>query len=439
MKSKILALIGFFIFQNTLAQDTLMLFLQTAMDSSIQNNREILLAKLDEKTAVAQFNQTKAVFLPQVNLSYTAATTNNPLNAFAFRLQQQSVSSADFDPRLLNHPPTTQNYMTKVEWNQPLLNLDMVYKRRAAEQQINVNHYKTERIKEYVMFEVQMAYAQLQVAYHAVAVLNEALNTAKSIYKTSINHFEKGYLKKSDLLAVQVQIASTQTKLAEARSKVRNASDYLGLLMGSSSGPIYIVEPLEKSNTLENFPSIVPEGRADLKALNSELMAQETMINSTKLSRLPKLNAFANYMFNDNTAFGFGSDSYLIGAQFSWTLFNGTATQYRTAEQKIAYSRIEQQLTYQREQSQLEINNTFRQLTDNEFALRQYEASVAHATEALRILQNRFEQGMTSTDDVLQSQSTLSEQKFLLTETIFKYNTTLSYLQFLTSTSENKF
>ena len=434
---KFLVLIGFSVFRNTWAQDTLKLSLQDAMDSAIQHNREIAIAKLDEKTASARFNQTKAVFLPQVNLSYTAAASNNPLNAFAFKLQQQSVSTSDFDPRLLNNPSTTQNYMARLDWTQPLLNLDRVYERRAADQEMDVNYYKTERTKEYVMFEVQKAYAQLQLAHQSVAVLNEALRTVNSIFETSKNYFQKGYTKKSDLLAVQVQVASTETKLAEAKSSVRNASDYISLLMGRSSGPIYAVDSLENKRTMGTFEMIVPPDRSDFKALNSALRAQESMINSAKMSRLPKLNAFASYMLNDKTALGFGSNSYLLGVQFSWTLFDGTVAYHRTAKQKIAHSRIEQQLEFQKEQSQLELNKTLRQLADNEFALRQYETSVAQAVEALRILKNRFNQGIASSDEILRSQTTLSEQKLLLTETVFKYNTTRAYIEFLTSTSKN--
>ncbi len=152
-----LSLISFINLGNSSAQDTLTLKLQDALDSAMKNNREIVISKLDEKSASAQFDQTKAVFLPQINLSYTAAATNNPLNAFGFKLQQESISPNDFDPRMLNNPAPTQNFMTKVEWKQPLLNLDMVYQRRAADQQLDVSYYKTERTKEYVLFEVQKA------------------------------------------------------------------------------------------------------------------------------------------------------------------------------------------------------------------------------------------------------------------------------------------
>jgi len=439
MKMNLLALLSLFVFaESVCAQDTLKLTLQEAMSSVMRNNKEIALAKLDQESASARFGQTNAVFLPQVNLSYTAMTTNNPLNAFGFKLQQQSVSPADFNPELLNNPPATQNYMAKVEWNQPLLNLDMVYKRKAARQQMDVYYYKTERTKEYLAFEMQKAYAQLQLSHQAVSVLKDALITSNSVLKTTQNYFEQGYLQKSDVLLVQVQVASLDTKLAEATSNVRNASDYISLLMGVQGNNVYAVDPLDKVNEAQTSTTQVPDDRSDFKALSSGLEAQEILVNATRMSLLPKLNAFANYLINDKSITGFGSSSYLIGVQFSWNIFNGTASHYQTAEQKITYSRIEHQLSYQKEQSQLELNKALRQLQDAEVALHQHEISVSQAAEALRILQNRFEQGLGSTNEVLKSQSSLSEQKLLRSETVFKYNTTLAYLHFLTSTNENK-
>ncbi|HLI92321.1 MAG TPA: hypothetical protein VKU83_01870 [Puia sp.] len=45
------------------------------------------LAAIDERSAAARYRETQAVGLPQIGLSYTAMTTDNPLNAFGFKLQ----------------------------------------------------------------------------------------------------------------------------------------------------------------------------------------------------------------------------------------------------------------------------------------------------------------------------------------------------------------
>ncbi len=421
---------------SVMAQESVPLSLQDALDSALKNNKEIIMAGLDEESAHARFKQTDAVFLPQINLSYSAMSSNNPLNAFGFKLQQQSITQSDFNPDLLNSPSATQNFMTKAEWKQPILNMDMLYMRKAANQQSEVSAFKTKRVKEYLVFEVKKAYAQLQLAHQAQTVLAEALETMNSIYAATHNRYEKGYLQKSDLLQVQVQVTSTESKLAEAKSNVQNASDYLSLLMGSKTGVVYSVESILRSTSAENTELNVPERRADFQAMQSAITAQDMMISSNKMSYLPKLNAFAEYLINDKEAFGFGSNAYLVGAQLSWSLFKGMSVQNKTAEQRIERSKMATQLSYQKEQSQLELNKTIRQLQDAKFTLQQQELSVGQASEALRILQNRYQQGLVTTNDLLQTQTLLSQQKLYEAQAIFQLNTTNAYLQFLTSTSE---
>jgi outer membrane protein TolC len=74
-------------------------------------------------------------------------------------------------------------------------------------------------------------------------------------------------------------------------------------------------------------------------------------------------------------------------------------------------------------------------LQDARFSLLQYETAVSQATEALRILQNRYEQGLVGTNDILQSQTQLAQQKLYQAQAMFTFNTTQAYLQFLTTTS----
>ena len=418
------------------AQDSVQLTLAHATEETLKNNREITLANLDQQIAAAKYNQTNVVFLPNINLSYTAFATNNPLNAFGFKLQQQSIAASDFNPQLLNNPAATQNYMTKAEWNQPIINMDMIAMRKAAHTQVDVYAYKTKRTKEYLTFEVQKAYSQLQVAHQAVSVLTEALQTVKTIYKSTNDYFEKGLLQKSDLLQVQVQLTTTESKLAEAKSNVKNASDYLSLLMGSKSRVIYSTTALEKLIEGEAKEVQVPANRSDFQAMQSALNAQNQMLNSGKYSYLPKLNAFVNYFINDNSAFGFKSDSYLAGAQLSWNIFNGTSVRNKVSEYKSERNKIEQQLSYQKEQAQLELDKTNRQQQDAAFAIHQQETAVAQTSEALRIMKDRYEQGLVSTNDLLQAQTLLSQQKLYQAQAIMQYNVTSAYREFLTTSTE---
>lgn len=411
------------------------LTLNDALDAALKNNNEIAIASLDEENARARYQETNAVFLPQIKLSHTALVTNDPLYAFGFKLQQQSAAATDFNPELLNDPGATQNFMAKATWQQPLLNFDMMAMRQSAQANRDIYAFTSKRTKEAIVFEVQKSYAQLQLAHQAKHVLEGTLETVKSIYSSTENRFEKGYLQKSDVLQVKVQLTTTENKLAEAKSNVANASDYLSLLMGSAPGKVYLVDTTREMNTSKALETSLPDNRADFLAMKSAIAAQDKMVQSTKMSYLPKLNAFGEYMINDSEAFGFGAHAYLAGVQLSWTIFDGMATRNKVQAQKIEKQKTERQLSYQKEQAQLELNKTQRQLDDARFAVTQQHVAVAQASEALRILHNRFLQGLVTTTELLQAETLLAQQKLNLAQAIFQYNTTISYVEFLTSSN----
>ncbi len=419
------------------AQDNVKsLGLSEAISSTLNNNKSIQLANLDESIAASNYKQTEAIFLPQVGFSYTAMSTNNPLNAFGFKLQQKSISATDFNPDLLNHPSGTPDFTTKLEVQQPLVNMDMLYMRKAADKQTELYKYKTQRTKEYLTFEVQKAYLQLQLSYDAVKVLEEELQTIKTVYTFTDNHFQQGLIQKSDLLNVQVQVATVESNLSKAKNNIRNASDYLSLLMGQTSGVIYKVadaDVTEKSITDTSTKIIAT--RADFMAMQKAIEASDLMIKSNKMSYLPKLNAFGSYQLNDSRMLGFGENAYLVGAQFSWDIFKGNKTKNTITTQTLERNKLSEQLAQQKDQSQLELNKAYRDLADAQFEIKQQKMAIEQADESLRILQNRYQQGLVNTTDVLMATTQLSQQKFALAQAVFTLNVTKAYLQLLTASS----
>lgn len=413
------------------------LSLAEAISKATQNNRAVNLSKLDEQIAASSYKQTDAIYLPQVGFSYTAMSTNNPLNAFGFKLQQKSISQADFNPDLLNHPSGTPDFMTKIEVQQPLINMDMWYMRKGAAMQTEICQLKIKRTKEFITFQVQKAYLQLQLAYNAVKVLEDALQTTKAVYTFTDNHFKQGLIQKSDLLNVQVQINSVESNLAKARSNIGNASDYLSLLMGQSTGIIYITTDNDAMDNNTDSTVTIASNRSDFMAMQRAIEASDIMIKSSKMSELPKLNAFGSYQLNDSRMLGFGANAYLVGAQLSWEIFKGFRAKNTIATQTLERNRLTEELSQQKEQSNLELSKTKRDISDAVAEIATQKIAIAQAEESLRILQNRYEQGLVNTTDVLQATTQLSQQKFGLAQAVFNKNAANAYLQFLT-TSTNK-
>jgi outer membrane protein TolC len=65
--------------------------------------------------------------------------------------------------------------------------------------------------------------------------------------------------------------------------------------------------------------------------------------------------------------------------------------------------------------------------------MKQQQLAVDQATEALRVLQNRYMQGLVKTTDVLMAQTQLSQQRTAYVQAVFNYNLAAASLQFLTT------
>lgn len=418
-----------------MAQNKKTITLEEAIDSALANNMEIRLAGMDENIATAKWKETQAIFLPQVDFSYTAMTSNNPLNAFGFKLQQQIVTQADFNPALLNSPGSAADFTTRLQVKQPILNLDMLYMRKAAAVQKELYKFKTQRTKEFLRFEVEKAYLQLQLSYDALLALEEALSTAKAMYSFTTNRVNEGLLQQSDALNVNVWIKSVESNIAETNSSIQNASDFLSLLMGQSYGTVYTVKK-SADKVIVNENELISATRSDFAAMKKAIEASSLMIQSARKSYLPKVNGFASYQLNDNRMLGFGGDSYLAGLQLTWDIFKGNSTKNKIATQTIEKNKLAEQLNYQQQQSQLELYKTNRQLSDATYKINQQTTAVKNAAEALRILQDRYEQGLVNSTDVLMAQTQLSQQKLGLAQAVFMQNSTIAYLSFLTATTK---
>ena len=188
------------------AQDTIVISKKEIINKAADKNLQIKIADQSFKAAQADYRQSNALFLPSITASHTGISTTNPLMAFGSKLNQEILTQADFNPALLNNPARTQNFATKIEILQPLINIDGYYGRQAAKAKMEAFQLQTERTKEYLELEINKAYMQLQLAYKAVTVLNKANTTALSNLQVVNNYFKQGMLQKTDVLTVEVRV-----------------------------------------------------------------------------------------------------------------------------------------------------------------------------------------------------------------------------------------
>ncbi|AUC76887.1 TolC family protein [Olleya sp. Bg11-27] len=433
MKKHIYIVALLFVFSMSVkAQDLVPIAKSDVLSKVSENNTSIKISEQDFNAARADYRQTNAVFLPNITASHTAMATTNPLMAFGSKLNQEILTQNDFSPALLNDPSQIENYATKFEIQQPLINLDGIYQRKAAKSKMEAMSLKTERTQEYLVFEVDKAYMQLQLAYKAVTVLEKALEAANANKKLADDSFKQGYLQRADVLNVEVRVTEVQNQLQTAKSNVQNASNYLSFLMNDDTYVVYTPtdELTIASFTLED--KMVSENRSDIKAMQLSTNAYEAMNKADKMAFLPRLNAFGSYELYDDKIFQGDANGYLFGAQLSWDIFKGSKRFGKAQKSKAEFEKSKLEYNQYVSQSNLELNKAKRAFTDADNKLKLTTLALQQSEESLRIRTNRFKEGLEKTSDLLMADTQYAQKQLEYYQTIFEYNYTQAYLQFLT-------
>ncbi|WP_423819366.1 TolC family protein [Salinimicrobium sp. TIG7-5_MAKvit] len=419
------------------AQETVSIGKEEVLQRVQENNSQLKISQQEFLAARAQYRQSNAVFLPNISVSHTGMTTNNPLMAFGSKLNQERITQSDFDPARLNNPDRIDNFATKVEVQQPLVNLDGFWERGAAKNKMQATELQSVRTGDYMKLETEKAYMQLQLAHKAVTVLEQALETAQANLRLAENNFKQGYLQRSDVLAVEVRVTEVNNQLQYAKSNVQNASDYLMFLMGESMDVVLLPkDSLNLEMYAVNAPAL-PGDRADIKAMELATEARKKMYTASKMSFLPRLNVFGSYELYDDEIFQGDANGYLAGVALTWDIFDGSKRIGKDQQSKAEFKQAELELEQHVQQSQMELNRATRALQDAENKLQLTQLALEHSKEALRIRNNRYEQGLEKTTDLLGAETQYSEKQLEYYQTVYEYNYAVAYIEFLTSSIEN--
>lgn len=398
-----------------------------------EKNTSLKISEQEYVHAKAQYESSSAVLLPQISLSNTSTFTNNPLYAFGFKLLQRDVTTSDFDPQLLNDPGNVENFNTRIELVQPLINVDGWKERKMANINAEALNLKMQRTQEYIELEATKTYMQLQLAYKSLAVIEKAEETAVQNQISAKHNFDQGLMQSASYLNMEVRVAEIKHKLNLAKSNLQNVSDYLNFLIGEESGSLLIPanelmpDPVDIGNH-----SILSMDRKDILAMQYSVDAQEKMLESSKMNFVPRANAVANYEWNDASFMGFGANNYMVGLQLSWDIFSGYKNIGKIHQDKALLEKAN--LTQQKyiHESELELNKARRQFSDARNQVELTSLALQQSKEAFRIISNRFKQGLEKSTDLLNSETKYHEKELEHAKAIFNYNFSKAYLKFLT-------
>jgi len=412
----------------SVAQEATPLTLADAAQMTLANNPLHKAALADTRVASAGVREARAPLLPRIMFAENYTRGNDPVFVFGAKLRQQVFTVQDFALNSLNRPTPFGNYASRFsgQWNlfdstHSWKALDRArFMNVAAEQQLN-------RTDQELVFQTVQAFYGVLLAQKQVQVAADAMKTVEAIEQQSRARVESGMAVDSDLLSAQVQHSARQQELIERRNQLALARTRLALAMGEASDAFYQPKEALEERT---FPAVdinqlekaAMEKRPDLKRSEAERSAQQKSVSMAKASFGPRLNGFGSWEENSHSLGWTGANNWVAGAELQFDLFSGGAKRAQLAREKALQERATAGLAGFQDAVRLEVREAYYQFDAAQQQVNVARSAIAQADESLRIIQNRYDSGLSTVTEMLRVEEAAHRAKADYWQAVYRMN-----------------
>jgi outer membrane protein TolC len=400
---------------------------QTVLDDYIREGLTSNLV-LQQKTitweqAQQSLQVARSYFLPSVNLltDYVSGEGGRSismpigdlLNPVYASLNQ--ITQSDQFPHVEN---VEQNFFPKnfydarVRTSMPLINTDLYMNRTIQGQQVMMKQFEIAAYKRQLVYDIKSAYFIYLGANAAVKIYESALQLVNKNVEINESLLRNGKSLPANYLRSKSEAERVKAELNSAQNRASNARKYFNFLLNreldaeiDTNYNVSVTESVDTSN-------LAVEGREELHMLRTAKEINESTLKLTKLSRVPKLNAFfdlgsqaADWRVNDNSRY------YLVGVQLSVPLFQGFRTNHTIRQNNLEIEKTQLNLSHTTQQLNLAAmvaKNDLLTATQNYVASREQLKS---SQSYFNLVEKGYQQGINSLIEFLdgRNQLTLSQ------------------------------
>lgn len=397
---------------------------EQALALALGHNRVLRAAKLASGAAGRDVGVARGAMLPSLDAVEDYSSTNNPTLVFSNLLNQQDFGANNFHVDRLNSPASLSNFQSMIRLTQPIFTGGRLWASLAASRDAAwVAHWREIRTRQEIEFDVIQAYYGALLTEERVGVLDRALAAARAHRRQAENLFAHGMVVKADVLRAQVMEGTFEQERTVATNQLLTAWDTLAHALGTEDRPVApITNPPELNRAVapprRRLRVLIAKGlamRPELKIAQFQVDQAEQNLKIARAGYLPSLSASVAYE-NDSKTLSRAGNSYSIFVTGRLNLFNGLATesQVGAAMERLARAReLRDELTHG---IALDVEKAYHALTAASENLDVARRNAAYASDAARILEDRYGSGLATSVAVLDAETARKEAAMQLAE-----------------------
>ncbi len=391
------------------------LTLAEAVQAALKNHPSLEAAAARTRAAEARIQQSRSGYMPKLTWQESFQSGTNPVYVFGSLLTQRQFTSANFGLQSLNRPDPLNNFQSLMTAEQ------LVYDFGMRKGQVEAAQFG-KRMSEEDRRRAELALiAGAARAYHSVTLARESLQVAEEAVKSAEADLVRaealrnaGLATEADVLAVRVHLAAMREQQITRASQAAVAQAALNEVMGI---------PLDTAHTLStNLTAAAPPLSTNLEAravtmrpevLQARLAQQMAgaQAAAARSQLWPQFFLRGSFEVDRQQFANRGGGNWMFAGGMRWTLFEGRRAQENEAEARHMAEAARASERQASQGVQLEVRMAKSDFDAATERMQVGEASVAQAEESLRIIRNRYTNGLANITELLRAQTALLEAR----------------------------
>lgn len=414
------------------AQQRYELTVNEAVDLAYKNVVELKNAQLDYQLQEAKNKEITGQAYPQLSGS-VSANHYLKLPAILFPdatstavysiLKEEGVSGTN-GPITDVPSPSMRQVSFQQPWNltlgatvtQLLFQPDVFVGLQARQTALDLSQSIVNQTKEKIKDSAYKRYYAILITEKQLHFIDEGLQRLQKLYHDDSIMYKNGFAERLDLDKVQVQINNLRSTRNSIANVVELAYAAMKFAIGvSQKDTVVLKEDLTTANVKENLldENFNYEDRTEIKTLGYLKRLQELDMKRNRMGFIPTVAAVGNYgingmgqkFFTDNSTIWIKSS--FIGVNVNIPIFDGFQRRYKIEQSRLNVQKAENNLSNVKQAIDLEQTITKSGLLNALNNLDIQERNMELAERVYNMTKKKFEQGLGSSFEVLQSDADL--------------------------------
>ena len=403
------------------------LTLQDAVARARQEHPDVRQADARVVQADGRVRESRAGFLPRLEMAEGWQRSDMPVFAFSSLLSQRRFSASDFDIDRLNRPDAVTNFRSAVMVEQSLFDATLRAASKAASLQLEMAGLGRDQVRQEIAVATAEAFGHVRLFDAMDAAARAAVEAATEDRRRAGDRRDAGLATDADVLVMTVHLSTMRERQVSAAAELGIARARLNQLMGAPLDAVFVLVGDQASAPAAvgggaavpaGSASVAPGGgsvdetaalaaRPDVRlAAAGERLAEQEM-RAVRTAFLPQVVARAAAEWNGAT-FTDRAAGWMAGVDVRLNLFRVFADRARLGqaravvdERRIARAAVE-------DRARLDVRAASARLAAAEARVELSRAAVEAARESQRIIRDRYENGLADVAALLRAaQSTL--------------------------------